>query len=67
MSRARADWSRLTGASGIEACREITSALPDVKVFHAGTAIRDGQVITNGEMPLRYELTNGPRALKRTA
>jgi phosphoribosylamine--glycine ligase len=24
------------------------SRLPDVKVFHAGTALRDGQVVTDG-------------------
>lgn len=27
---------------------EDTAALPDVKVFHAGTALRDGQIVTNG-------------------
>jgi phosphoribosylamine--glycine ligase len=27
---------------------EEAARLPDVKVFHAGTALRDGQVVTNG-------------------
>ena len=27
---------------------ENAAALPDLKVFHAGTALRDGQVVTNG-------------------
>jgi phosphoribosylamine--glycine ligase len=27
---------------------EQAAAVPDVKVFHAGTAVRDGQVLTNG-------------------
>ena len=27
---------------------EQAAAVPDVKVFHAGTATRDGQVVTNG-------------------
>jgi phosphoribosylamine---glycine ligase len=27
---------------------EDTAKLPDVKVFHAGTALKDGQVVTNG-------------------
>ncbi|RIK85224.1 MAG: phosphoribosylamine--glycine ligase [Planctomycetota bacterium] len=27
---------------------EQAAALPDVKVFHAGTAVKDGQVVTNG-------------------
>jgi phosphoribosylamine--glycine ligase len=27
---------------------EQAAAIPDVKVFHAGTALRDGQVVTNG-------------------
>jgi phosphoribosylamine--glycine ligase len=27
---------------------EQAKGLPDVKVFHSGTALRDGQVVTNG-------------------
>jgi len=27
---------------------EAANALPDAKVFHAGTALKDGQIVTNG-------------------
>ena len=50
------DVSQLSGMPGyedatpdlIDAVLEEAAKVPDVKVFHAGTATRDGDVVTNG-------------------
>ena len=46
--------------------RGITLNLKAPLVIHPARRL-GRQVITNGELPLRHELTNGPPALKRTA